>query len=442
MMAKRLQKRRFFYGRYITAAAMMASFAYSVRFNSVYGLFLTDISAVFDMSRTAVSGVQSLGRIVEAGVAPLVGPAMDKYGARRFLLIGSSIVLVGYLLTAISQNALQFYLFQAFIVSVGFGMAGQIATSHLMANWYVVKRGRMNGLVIMVSSLGQAGIPILVALTIMVAGQRMTWVIMGIAFWLFIAVPAALWVRGRPEDLGLRPDGKEPRRRSEAEGQAARNLQRDPELVNQDARWTRRQVLRNSSFWLLTATFGVAMLGIQGANLHLIPLIEDMGYSVSFAALAVGLRSILGMASSPLWGWLMDRYSFRYVVMVQFLLQATGLAAIGTAEALPQVLFGMIFFGVGLSGNLVAQSVVWPNYFGRNSQGTVRGLAMPIMLLFSAGGPVYMGFLFDLTGSYLLPFAILSALLAVASVMILFASPPKQISGSRNIIREKLESDD
>ena len=57
-------------------------------------------------------------------------------------------------------------------------------------------------------------------------------------------------------------------------------------------------------------------------------------------------------------------------------------------------------YGSGLGGAHVLQEVMWANYFGRISLGTVRGLSLPILLLCAAIGAPFFGYLYDYTGNY------------------------------------------
>jgi cyanate permease len=75
----------------------------------------------------------------------------------------------------------------------------------------------------------------------------------------------------------------------------------------------------------------------------------------------------------------------------------------------------------------VLREVIWANFFGRASLGTVRGLSLFFSNLFAAGGAPFFGFLHDRTGNYNLSFTIFSCALFTSSVLILLAKPPKGI---------------
>ena len=72
-------------------------------------------------------------------------------------------------------------------------------------------------------------------------------------------------------------------------------------------------------------------------------------------------------------------------------------------------------YGTGLAGSFVLREVIWANFFGRNSLGTVRGLSLFFSNLFAASGAPFFGFLHDRTGSYNLSFTIFSCALFTSS---------------------------
>ncbi|MGH7847905.1 MAG: hypothetical protein ACREQW_22405, partial [Candidatus Binatia bacterium] len=87
---------------------------------------------------------------------------------------------------------------------------------------------------------------------------------------------------------------------------------------------------------------------------------------------------------------------------------------------------GFFLYGVGMGGGLVLQDLVWANYFGRISLGTVRGMGYLALHVFAAGGPPFFGVLFDLTQSYYVSFSLFTAALLMSAFLILLAKPPQK----------------
>lgn len=83
-------------------------------------------------------------------------------------------------------------------------------------------------------------------------------------------------------------------------------------------------------------------------------------------------------------------------------------------------------YGVGISGGMVLPDLLWAQYFGRISLGAIRGLGLLMVQSISAVGPPFFGFLFDITGNYILPFILLIGALTISAALCLVMRPPKK----------------
>jgi MFS family permease len=63
-------------------------------------------------------------------------------------------------------------------------------------------------------------------------------------------------------------------------------------------------------------------------------------------------------------------------------------------------------------------------YFGRTHFSRIVGWTTPVVTMASAVSPMFAGFLFDMTGSYFVPFTIATALLFACCILVLMARPP------------------
>jgi OFA family oxalate/formate antiporter-like MFS transporter len=190
--------------------------------------------------------------------------------------------------------------------------------------------------------------------------------------------------------------------------------------------WTRAEALRLPTFWLLVMTFGIASVGIAGLNLHIYSYVTDIGYSPLVAASFMSTIALTQLGSTLAWGMLADKFDIRRVSCVQFLIQGVGLITAISSSEIYFTYLGFFFYGTGLAGSFVLREVIWANFFGRASLGTVRGLSLFFSHLFAASGAPFFGFLHDHTGSYNLSFTIFSCALFTSSLLILLAKPPKK----------------
>src|SRR5690606_37463306 len=82
--------------------------------------------------------------------------------------------------------------------------------------------------------------------------------------------------------------------------------------------------------------------------------------------------------------------------------------------------------GFLLSFQSTVMGVVWPDYFGRENLGSIRGAATTSMVVGSALGPLPFGLAYDLTGGYVSVIVFMSALCAVGAVVAPFLKPPQR----------------
>jgi cyanate permease len=291
----------------------------------------------------------------------------------------------------------------------------------------VKKRGRAIAIASLGQGISKVGIPLLTASLFMWLGWRHTWTVFGVLTLLLVVVPALIFLRRSPEEMNLAPDG--------IPAATPRVVQADRPTTDQTASanevvWTRAELLRSSTFWLLCVIFGMANIGIAGLNLHVFAYISDIGYPSFIAATVMSIIAFTQLGSTLLWGFVSERVEARKATMLMFVIQAVGLAIAISTEALPPIYAGFCLYGVGLGGSLVLQELIWANYYGRVSLGAVRGLAVLITFAFGAAGAPFFGFLFDATGSYVFSFVLFVLALLVSAILTLTAGPPtKKVSG-------------
>jgi cyanate permease len=69
--------------------------------------------------------------------------------------------------------------------------------------------------------------------------------------------------------------------------------------------------------------------------------------------------------------------------------------------------------------------VAWADFFGRESYGAIRGVALSIQVLAQASGPLISGILHDLTGNYTMSLYFFVGMAVAAFVAALFLRQPK-----------------
>lgn len=429
------RKRGIFYGWWIVVSGLLANFAYAEQFNSTYGVFVRPIGAEMGWGRTELAGVQTLSRFPEAAMAMLLGPVVDRHGARWIMGFGGLVMGVSFFILATIDELWQLFFFKGLVMAVGaMCLGGFIGVT--VSNWFVAQRGRAMGFISMGSSLATATMPILTALMIEHWGWRQAWAAMG-ALVLALTVPAVILVRRRPEDMGMQPDAMGPEAPGTAFSRPPSESERSrrEKLLAADVVWTRRQVLHTPVLWIIVFSWALAGLGVTGTNLHLVPFVQDLGYPLTIAAGAVSVRAVAMLVGNPIWGFVVERMPISGAASVQLLCQSAAMLLFLLAPTPGGLIAALLLYGVGGAGSQVVHETIWANYYGRVSLGLVRSITYPLQTGVAGFGPLAIGVLYDLSGSYQNAWVALSCGFAVAAVLMLFSRPPRH-PGPRTPLRE------
>jgi MFS family permease len=411
----------YFYGWNIVGASFLAHLAYAEQFSSTLGLFFRPLNQEFGWSRLQIAIVQTIARSVEALAAPLVGPLIDRYGARSLMPIGAIIATVSLLAVTQIDSLWQFYLVRGVVAAVGFTLMGFLVTGVAINNWFIRMRGRALAISNVGSSISNVILMPSAVFVIAAFGWRSMFGIFAIITILVVLIPSAILMRRRPEDMGLLPDGAEP-----AEGDQGTDRDAAPtSAIVEEIHWTRREAIREPTFWFLSLSFAVASLAFQGINISLAPYAQDLGYSDAIVAATLTVRALVMAVTLPLVGLLAEHADRPGVRIFPFACQGVG-AVLFLFGSEPVFLWAAVMiYGVGITSLGVTQEVLWANSFGRVSLGTVRSTGFVITFGFGAAGPILMNLIFEVLGSYRPAFVLFVVLFTIAAVMAVFIRPPR-----------------
>ena len=413
-------KRKFFYGWYIVGTGFLTNIASAFALASTLSIFLKPLTAELGISRGVFSLLRSGEGIIGALSAPFVGTLVDRHGGRWLIAIGTAIVAAGYFVLGHVDTFTQFALVRLSLVTLGDAMMGSMVVNIVIAQWFLRRRGRAFAISSMGIGFAKVCMPIVAASLIVWFGWRQTWVVFGLVTLVLGVVPALLFIRRSPEEMGLLPDGtEEPVASTVKQNRAATDA-----TTNQDLEWTRAEAMRTRTFWLLVITFGIASVGVTGLNLHVYPYVTDLGHPPLVAATVMSVIASMQLFSPLAWGFFAEHVDVRIAAMLRFVIQGIGLGLAMLTPSLFCLYAGFFLYGIGLGGNMVLPEVLWANYFGRRSLGKVRGLGLLISQVMAAAGPPFFGFLFDITNGYGLSFAIFGCALFTSAVLSLMLRPP------------------
>lgn len=413
-----LWPKRYFYGWAIVGVAMSVNFTQVGEFNPVLAIFIRPLNEEFGWTRAEMSGAIAIGSIWGALMAPLAGPILDRRGPRIVLVLGQILFGGAMLAAAFIQELWQFYVTYNFGRAVVLGVTS-LGVSVAVANWFQRDRAMAISIAQLGTRIGMAVLPLAVQVIIVSYGWRWGFAFLGIMVWVTGVIPSFLFLRRRPEDLGLLPDGRPfvfVSRELGAMSKAA---------PVEEVSWTLAEARRTPALWLLTLSTSFGFLVAGGINLHMVPYFMDQGIPALAAVAASTVFAISAGVGSLVWGWLARRFTSRLTLAVLFLLAGAAIVLILTVRTATGAYVVAFVYGSIFGGWLPLANSLWGDFFGRRSLGAITGFVAPFQLVANASGPFMAGMLYDNLGDYMLAFSLYAASYVVAGGWLLLAHPPR-----------------
>ncbi len=438
-MIKQKRAPKIFFGWWTVIAGGILSFWGQGFASFGFSALFKPIASELGFSRAATSVAAGISRVEGGFTAPVVGWIADKFGPRWMMFSGVLIVGLSLILMNFVNSLWAFYLVWGGLLGIGANIGFMLPLEKTITNWFVKKRGRALGIRMVFTGLAAVLMLPLVAWLVSMQGWRMTSVIGGIVM-LTIGLPLAWFFvkQHRPEYYGLLPDGATTEDTVETTQMIDRGVKYATQV--QEIEFTLRQVMITRAYWLLAlANAGFNLVG-PILIIHGVPLLTDMGIDPVKAAVMIGLMSAGVIPGAFIAGFAADRVKkqhLRFLIAGSYFLQFIGFTGflLNQTPVMLYPVFILHHFSAGINGPL--SSIIASRYFGRKAFGSIRGIMLMLMLPVAVMSPIYAGWIYDTTGSYITVFTISAVLLVISTVIILWASPPKpptRITGINEIV--------
>ncbi len=410
----------FFYGWIVLGCLCCAGFARQGPAVATLSIFVEPLTREFGWSRTALSGAVSLGGLLAAVAAPLIGPVLDRRGSRLVLCAAVLVNAVALMLLSLTPSLLVFYLLFC-IARMNWAAPFDLGIYGALNNWFVRRRALASSIATLALMAGLVAMPLIAQFAIVHEGWRAGWLAIGAVTLVVGFVPIWLLLARRPEDLGLLPDGGAlPISDTEGATRAA-----TPKVAVAEPAFSRRQALRTGSFWLLLL-YTVLVFPVQaGVSLHQAPYLIERGIDPTIAALIVSAFSAVSALATLACGALPRSLPIRYPLAATGAILTLGTLLLLGVDSAAQGYLAAGVFGFAIGAVLTLLPVAWADYFGRAHFGAIRGIALPAQVLAQAAGPLLSGALHDMTGDYRLSLQCFAGLAALSVIAALAARQPR-----------------
>jgi len=379
-----------------------------------WGYFAPRMVADLGFSRAEIGNVFGLFILLYSSTGLIVGLFQARFGIRNLMAFGFALTTAGCWLMSRAQTPWHCYAAYAVLAGSGVGLSTIIPCQALGQNWFL--RWRALAIAVIMASAGFVMMlyPLVNQRVLETSDWRTGWLIIAglSAFLIFFTL---LFIRDRPEDMGLLRDG------APSGGPAAVTPRRGMALS--DDAWTAAQAIRTPQFKIVLFC-GVAYVLpwsaiIAHGRLHF----NDLGFELAVATTLMASMpgaSIAGRLAGAGGDWI----SPQVVLAISLALEALGIGGLILVSSAAGAQACLVLIGLGFGAAYVSIPVVFTYFYGRLAFTTTTALRLLITGIINAIAPGLTGFAHDRLGSYVLPFSIILVLALAGAAAACFCRHP------------------
>ncbi|MDO6656621.1 MFS transporter [Anaerobacillus sp. 1_MG-2023] len=414
------QNSSFFYGWYIVMAAAIGVFFSGPGQTYAVSVFIDYYIQDFGWGRSLVSGIYSSATLAAGLLLFVVGRLVDKHGQRRMMLMMGGLLAVACFWNSFVIGPVM--LFIGFFMLRLFGQGSMtLIPNTLVPQWFVVKRGRALSFMAIGGFLSSASFPPLNTWLITTFGWESAWRILGLAL-IVIFLPVVFFiVKNKPEDIGLLPDNAISKKRLAQRREE--KMEEEEQEEGFETNWTVKEAMRTRAFWFILFCVSIPALVNTGLTFHLFSILGEQGVPGSTAAIILSIMAIVGFPVTMASGFILERVNVHIVLGLSFIGQMVFILLLTQVHTyLLAIVFAVLW---GMIGGIerITLNIIWPNYFGREHLGSIKGIATTTMVIGSAFGPLPFGIAFDVFGGYT-EILLIILIFPILGTIAAFMSPP------------------
>ena len=400
------KKPEVYFGWYVVAAVMFIAFV-TAGARSSFGIFIIPLEEEFGWSRFTLSLAVGTGFLVNGITQPFIGHLFDRFSGRNVILTG--LLFVGLSTVALSLTFhFLFLLFMfGFVLSTAMSGSSITNTMALLSKWFQTKRATAMGLNVAGASLGGLMLVPFSMYLLQATNWRVAWVALGLIV-LLLALPLAfLFVRNDPKQMGLQLDGDTV---DHAQIKAKDRRRGLLEVVH----W--RQSFRSAPMWQISGAYTVCGATTGLISAHFVPYAIGIGVSASMAATIFGVMMGLNVLGGLGAGILSDRFGRKNLLALVYFVRGLAFLMLVLYPGTLGLWAFACLAGFSWIASVPLTTSLTADVYGLRALATISGVSFLFHQVGSFASILLAGFLYDITGSYTIPFAIAGAMLFPAAL--------------------------
>lgn len=408
------------YGWVVLAITFMVLLA-SAAMRSTPGVLIVPLETEFGWSPAAISVAISVNLLLYGLIGPFAAGLVHRYGPRLVMTAATLLIGCGAIATIWMRERWQLVALWGVVVGSGTGIIAIVLGATVVQRWFQSHRGLALGMLSASSATGQLiFLPQLARLAVS-AGWRSAVIAISVVV-ICVAPLVWMWMKDRPEDLGLAPVGTQ--KATVGAGVTSGNAgpaQENPVVAALSAL---RLASRSRVFWILAGTFFVCGASTNGlVGTHLIPACMDHGIPEVQAAGLLALMGIFDFFGTTGSGWLSDRFDNRVLLFMYYGLRGLSLLYLPygfVSEGHGLSIFA-VFYGLDWIATVPPTVALARQEFGADKAGLVFGWVFAAHQVGAACAASLAGVIRTNEGSYDRAFTLAGALCLAAAIAVLFS---------------------
>ena len=360
------------------------------------GALIPSIQHATHWTRAQISFGPTILSIGAVLLAPMVGGAIDRFGARRVALPGLAIFCLAVGCVSLSGgNVSNWWLAWAFMALADVAIKTTVWTSAVVG-LFERTRGLAIGVALSGTGIATTCLPYLATVLQELFGWRGAYAVLATGA-AVISLPLVwLWFY----DAGDRRQ----RKAGPREGPLASGMSLGAALRS-------RRFLQLALVCLLSSTCSIGLI------VHFVPILKDGGMTARGAAMVAGVIGISTMAGRLVGGWLLDRFSPRLIGFASCALSALACPILMLDHGLAGAIVAAVLIGGSGGSEIGVIAYLVPRHFGLRHFGTLFSIMSALLTVGAGLGPWLAGYSFDRFGDYQQALLIAGPVFAVCAIL-------------------------
>ena len=378
--------------------------------SNIQPLFIHPVTSEYGFSLTGFSLLFTIGTIVAAIAAPIIGTLFSKINLRIIYTVGAILCGGGFALFSMCTKLWQFYAVAA-VVQVGTAIISSIGVPLLINSWFDSNiRGKALGIAFAGGSIGNIFLQQLATRSLVANGPSKSYLIFGLVS-LITAIPIALFLVKMPKD------------NSEVVKGNNKEQEENTNSKEVDISYTLKEAQKNKFFWMMSIGFLFVGLYVSAYSVQYANYFQGvLKLDAVVIATAGSIFAVSSLGGNVLGGLLFDKLGVLKCLSLSavFVFISGIFILLSGNNPIYAYLFSAVR-GLAVYVYMMAPAYMVGQYFGKKEYGGILGMMNLVFAVGFSCGSVLFGVLVSSFG-YNTTWMIVLGFVTMAFILLLISA--------------------